>query len=507
MTMRIRNAPPQASRAIQLALAIGLKISALALLLLLLLKALFDVDDHFDSWWYHLPWAARLAGIVSPDAYLFEPVALVRFEGFPFLPELLQGLLWRLTTRVESANLVSYGSLIAFVWFLRHFFRVPWWLTVPALLAIPLVQGQVTSTYVDLIANLSMAALVLTVYLLYVRPKAPDHPLLMALSLSAFIAANSKLQLLPLVALALLLSAPPLMKWFLLDKNQHLSSQRKMVICCIALAIAAAVFAVPLKNLVRHGNPVYPIQVTVLGHALNGVESSPPESLGGGALEQAPRLQKWFYSVFEVGMGPILDVRRWTLDSSAPPGSPLGIQGGLFGVYVAWNLAIFVWLVSKAARRERRVATSLVILAAVTAAVMPASHLLRYYMFWFISLIGLNLHLLSIYGSEVRRLLAGGVSLLFVLVVVDATDQNFVRPRFHSVADLLSERLDQRILLELTKSPSACLALDKANEPFLYASIWHPGTRFSITAGPFFPLDAKEIEQTCGARRVITTSR
>ena len=43
---------------------LALQAAALGLLLIVLrwVKTLVDVDNHFDSWWYHLPWAARLAG-------------------------------------------------------------------------------------------------------------------------------------------------------------------------------------------------------------------------------------------------------------------------------------------------------------------------------------------------------------------------------------------------------------------------------------------------------------
>jgi hypothetical protein len=39
-------------------------------------------------------------------------------------------------------------SLVAYIFFLRRYLRVAWWLAVPALLAVPLVQAHATSTYV-----------------------------------------------------------------------------------------------------------------------------------------------------------------------------------------------------------------------------------------------------------------------------------------------------------------------------------------------------------------------
>lgn len=481
----------------------GLQATALALLALLLIKAAFDVSLHFDSWWYHLPWAARLAGLVSSDAYLFEPIAAARYDGFPVLPELLQGLLWRMTGRVESANLVNFAALVAFIAFLKHFFRVSWWLAVPALLAVPLVQAHATSTYVDLIANLAMAAMVLLTYLLYAKPDAIRPTLLVTLAVSAFIAAHSKFQLIPLVAVALLFSAIPILRQMLAKSAiDRMGSRPSLVFVVYTLALSA-IFWVPLKNLYQHGNPVYPIQITVLGHKLNGPEMLPPENLGGGAIESSNRLTKWFYSVTEAGMGDMRNVKRWTLDSAAPEGSPLGIQGGLFGAYVIFNFVIFAWLVSRIPYEERIVTVTFVGIITMLAAVMPASHLLRYYMFWFIALISLNLYLLTQHYPPAWKLAAGGICVAFALVVIDATDQNFVRPQFRSMASLLAERVEPGILVQLREAEPVCLALDAANQPFLYASIWHRGTNYSIKAGPFQPVDSAEVLQACEDRRII----
>jgi hypothetical protein len=343
---------------------------------------------------------------------------------------------------------------------------------------------------------------VLLTFRLYARPGAIDKAFLAAFAVSAFAAANSKLQLAPLVAVTLAIAAYPLGKWLLAELRACRGILRRGIRVAALAVIVVAVFWVPLRNLAVHGNPVYPVKVTVLGHVLNHKES-PPESLGEGRLGNLPQAGKWFYSVFEIGMGPVLNVKRWTLDSAAPPGSPLGIQGGLFGAYVAFNLALFAWLASRADRRERNAAVVLVALAAGLAALMPASHLLRYYMFWFICVIGLNLHFLVSRDAAAVRWLVGGICLLFVLVVVDASDQNFVRPRFHSAADLLAERVDPRILAELRQSGSACLALDWANQPFLYAPVWHAGAKYSVKAGPFYGSNRQEVEEVCRDWKII----
>ena len=316
-----RTVLPSKIKTIDRMAILGLQAAALSLMAILLIKAIFDVDQHADSWWYHLPWAARLAGLMGPDTFLFEPVAAVRFEGFPMLPEFLQGILWRVTGRVESANLVSFAGLAAFIVFLRHYFGVAWWLSIPALLAVPLVQAQVTTTYVDLFANLAMAAFVMLTYLAYTRKEVINGKFLALMVITAFLAANSKLQLIPLVALTLVLSAYPVVKW-VKEQNYMLGRPKRQWVCAVMLLVALpAIFFVPLKNIALHGNPVYPMKVTVFGTVLNYAEDLPPPNLGAGSLIDRTRAVKWIYSTFELGMGPIFNVQRWGVDSAAPQGA------------------------------------------------------------------------------------------------------------------------------------------------------------------------------------------
>ena len=116
----------------------------------MLVEALHDVSRAWDVWYYHLPFAARIAGIVPASQFAYDPLNQARFDGFPLLGEALQGLLWRITGRPESANLVAFSALPLFAWFAKKRLGVPMWATILALLAVPLVQIHATSCYVDL---------------------------------------------------------------------------------------------------------------------------------------------------------------------------------------------------------------------------------------------------------------------------------------------------------------------------------------------------------------------
>src|SRR5208282_4614139 len=89
----------------------GLAVFAWALLASMLAAAVHDVSMAWDVWYYHLPFAARIAGIVPAAQFTYDPLNQARFDGFPLLAETLQGALWRITGRAESANLVAFATI------------------------------------------------------------------------------------------------------------------------------------------------------------------------------------------------------------------------------------------------------------------------------------------------------------------------------------------------------------------------------------------------------------
>ena len=171
------------------------------------LGALHDISQAWDVWYYHLPFAARLAGIVPARAFEFHASNQARFDGFPLLGELLQGLVWRITGRAEGANLVAFATVPLFAWFAKRRLGVPMHLTVLALLAIPLVQTHVTSCTSILPANAALAVVLLLAIQAYALDRAPEPAALALALVAAAIAANMKALLHPLVACALVVLA------------------------------------------------------------------------------------------------------------------------------------------------------------------------------------------------------------------------------------------------------------------------------------------------------------
>lgn len=437
----------------------ALAVLAWALLASMLVEALHDVSQAWDVWYYHLPFAARIWGIVPASQFAYDPLNQARFDGFPLLGEAMQGLLWRATGRVEAANLVALASVPLFAWFVKRRLGVPLYATILALLAIPLVQIHATSCYVDLPGNAAASVLVLIAIASWAEEAATSGRMLALALVCAGIAANTKALLHPIVGLALLALA-----W-------RVRKQPK-VLALGALALPI-VFFTPLKNLVLHHNPYYPVAFHALGLHFPGPDD--PYSSSPVWLEHAPRPVRFFCSVFEIGVRPLGDSRRWTVDQWTPPDAPGYRMGGFFGAYAAANLALFVWRAVHE-RKDRAVRAATVGFALLTAvvSVLPQSHELRYYMAWMIVLVTLNLWLLP---RAVPQFASGAVVALVAVLFV--TRGAYAYPSGESFAQLVRAEVDPGTLRKVHDGEHVCVR--KAPWNFLWASRFHAPRSYAVT--------------------------
>ena len=92
-----------------------LAIPVLFLLAAIVRKAWLDLDMAWDSLAYHLPFAGLHAGILSASEYRLSRLMPERYNGFPILPDLMQGALWRATSHIQAANLIGLAGLLPLV--------------------------------------------------------------------------------------------------------------------------------------------------------------------------------------------------------------------------------------------------------------------------------------------------------------------------------------------------------------------------------------------------------
>ncbi len=482
-----------------------LQVMAAALGASILAAALHDVSTTWDVWYYHLPFAARAARIVGPEDYLFHPTNQARYDGFPLLAERLQGLLWRLTGRPESGNLVGFLALATFIAWLRRAHQVPWALAALGLLAIPLVQLHASSCYIDLPSNLAASALVLEVLFLYAG-KSPDretggvghghghghgesgsagsvaaNTLLRLLALAAIVV-NMRFQLHPLALLCLVAAAPRV-----LPPLWKAPSRRPLILAALALPI---VFAAPLVNLAQHHNPYYPMKLAIAGFTFpgpEGVYSHVPPS-----LEHTPRPFRWLTSVLEIGIRPFSERRRWTIDQWAPWDSPAARMGGFFGFYAVFHVGLLVWLARKdPSGRARRAALVFAILTAFTS-MWPQSHELRYYMYWMITLVALTLILLAQREDKAHiEPWIGVACAVAVGVVLWVTGAGYAYPSGSTFAELVHDKVDGKIVERVKEGERLCLRKDPWT--FLYAAPFHRPKRYGV--------NETEKREECGEAR------
>jgi hypothetical protein len=457
---------------------IALRVLACVLLGSLAVAAWHDVSKAWDVWYYHLPFAGRLVGLVPASSFTFGHANQARYDGFPLFGELVQGLLWRITGRPECASFFALAALPGLAWFLKRTFDVPPHLSVLAFVAIPLVQIHATAGYVDLPANACVTMLALLAYRQLVLRRPPTMRVMLGASALAIAAANTKFQLVPVVlAAATVLIATALRR----------DGKRRARLLVIALALPL-VFATPLKNVARHGNPVWPVELHLLGTSLphaEGAYSSSPDW-----LEHVPRPVRWGASVLELGLHPIAGHARWSIDQWTPPSEPGYRMGGFFGAYVVVNLAALLLAAFVRRTREARVAAMFAGGATVVASVLPQSHELRYYLFWMLLLVALNL----VVWSRERRALTGLVALAAFAVVAWSTEATYLYASGDSFAAFVAAKVDRAALERVQPGERVCV--DRQPWTFLYAPRFHAERSYAVqeAEGPADCAGARPLE-------------
>ena len=196
---RIRPAGTAARRSLTPALLLTQACVAVAIVALadLAVRSAILLDPFgFDAFFYHLPIAARLAGVSIP--YDMNDWAR-QFEAFPPLPELVQGLLWRITGSINATGVVNFIAFGAFLIYAHKVLRAPFWLVALISLSAPLVLIHTTVDYVDLFGNAFLAIGVSSCVFAYLFPERRARAVVIGGLAGLTLAAWSKYLLVPIV--------------------------------------------------------------------------------------------------------------------------------------------------------------------------------------------------------------------------------------------------------------------------------------------------------------------
>src|ERR1700730_3777188 len=226
-------------------------------LAVLAVRSAVRLDLRWDTFMYHLPFAALHGGLSIP--YDMNDKIRLYWQGFPPLPELVQGLLWRLTGSVNATGVVNFAAFGVFLIYAHKVLRAPFWLVALISLTAPMVLIHTTVSYVDLFGNSFLAIGVASCLHAYLFPQRRSRAVFVG-GLAALAAAGwSKYQLVPIVVVTLIFFAAIVLRS---TAAYRLSWRQAAAIILVFATLAATPY---LKNLVVYGNPFWPTRVPIVG--------------------------------------------------------------------------------------------------------------------------------------------------------------------------------------------------------------------------------------------------
>jgi hypothetical protein len=474
--------PPHASCAVEPAVRrlVSSAPGALAatLLVLIALKAALAVDLVYDSLSYHIPFAALRAHMLT--AWQFQrPVASISaltgyYDGFPMLADLIKGCAWRLTGWPEIVNLFALASLLAFLAYMRLAWGVRPAFVVIGLLAVPAIQTAAYGNYVDLPTSAAFAIMLFSICDLYLRPERFKRagPWLV-LFLSAVAAANIKAQASVLACLAMPFVLVPIWR---MTRSTAWRDRARYGALFVAGALAIAVNLI--KNLIYFGNPIYPLETTILGFHLPGPVRHDAWLAPIRPYARFPEIWQWLVSMLEFG-GFGGRKGTYTTDmGDVPADSPVASMGGFFSGLVIASLAFFILAVAKRRDRTSYVLAACLAIMTLIVANFPNAHNLRYEMYWMMFLIVSCLMLLE--RAELADYLVSYRIVLFAaLVFVTAvTGGEYLRPARMSIQSYVDASGTDALLRRVITGPGEIICLEQGGQfdqrmTILFAPIFH----------------------------------
>jgi len=339
---------------------------------MLALRAASRLELRWDTFSYHLPFAARYGGLAVP--YEFPPYIQACFQGFPPLPEFLQGALWRATGSINATGVLNYLALGLFAFFASRYLGARLWIVVLLCLTAPLVLIQAASSYVYLFSNTFLSIGVTALLAMMVFDRWMDKRLMAWALFGLAAAAWSKFATVPI---ALVVFAGFLIVFWRRSSDPEARLLLRWVL--IALLVASLPY---IKNLVLYHNPTWPGGLSGLKKYLptmidtglmHDVETPPP-------LKGSSQSSLFFHSLFEINHPTSYpDRERWIIDQG---NAWIAYRSGGFwviGVITATLAAILLGFLSQP-KRGLIIATAIGTLWCLVS-ILPQSHELRYFQF------------------------------------------------------------------------------------------------------------------------------
>ena len=282
-----------------------------------------------------------------------------------------------------------------FIFYIYWFFRVDWgWATI-SLLSIPIIQIHATTSYIDLAPNIAATIGILSVLLLLIYPERVGPLALGLFAASMIFLGNARLQLTPIATLLIVILTAILMQKSHSEAAIRGCLPRPRFIFVLGTLLMVLTLGNSIKNLIVFGSPFYPVEITAGSHT---IFAGPWKANAGNSLSNqlrtTPSSLTWLLSILDFRA---FDGRYtpYTLDQGDVDQSLWSFRMGGYSAWsVLFNLSFLIWFLVERTRSlvAFRITMSAIVVAnTLSVVVMPASHELRYYMYWIISLASINL--------------------------------------------------------------------------------------------------------------------
>ena len=342
----------------------------------LAVRSALTLNLRWDGFYYHLPFAALRGGLSIP--YDMNDAVRPLFDGYPPLPELVQGLLWRLTGSVNATGVVNFVAFGLFLTYCQKVLRAPFWLVALISLTAPIVLIHTTVTYIYLFGNAFLAIGVSSCLSVYLFPERRSRAVVVCGLAGLAAAAWSKYLLVPVVGVMFILFAAIVLRSRAADRFNR---RQAAVVILVFATLAAAPYA---KNLAVYGNPFWPTHVPIVGALFPYLNDDTAyfETQRPASLKDAPQAQVFVQSLLEINVPTWYPNRpRWIVDQWSTP-TPVGFRmGGFWGIGVIVYLLVTFGMLVAFRRRAGVIACVAGVGLLCLVAVVPASNNLRYYMF------------------------------------------------------------------------------------------------------------------------------
>jgi hypothetical protein len=367
-------------------------IAATALLLAATAVAIYRPLLEWDMWWYHLPFSARLWNIAGgAESFHLSPLLAKRWEGFPLTWEWVQGLCWAATGSLRATIIPQLLLCFLYFFYVRGVLKIPASWLILGFFSCPMLFIHFEATYFDLPAAVCLA---IGFFALFAIIRDLPHNAFSwtnaCISVASLgLAGNIKYQ--GLISCIIISGIAAI--FAVLGKNISLRRRGGFLALILAVNLVAGISAT--SNLVKFGNPFYPVEVKIgKTAAFPGPES---DSLGSpnptykihDKLISLPWPSNFVLSISELdwtlrGVFPWYNIDSSTGDNA--PGPQRGGRartGGWGSLFVAVNIFLLALQLAKPAAREdadqhRFVIACLLLIVATS--LIPRAHELRYWL-------------------------------------------------------------------------------------------------------------------------------